>query len=462
MKNAHSAFVLALSLLLCSCQGDTPLTSSSGAGGEGTSSLPGSSVSEPALPAPNDVRAALVYLQSSHDYVLSGIESGFLLHYAPEYFYLDDGLLSIGYAAAEGGVYRLSVDERGNLRGSELMEGTELYGSGLFPSLSDIDLSLESLEEGASSYALTNKLNKLAALSLLQLPSSAFLAATSFLLTAGPSIADFRLEVTVEGEVYSLGVASLDGRSEDVEGFLARGGSFYEVPSDLASYRDRFSRDNYIRDVLDISDPTMSYGNEYFMPNYWVGLYNDYGHSQGAFDQAFASFSHVELSLPQADADGEITYLNHVLDGTYLFMLSQVEDGLEVSPVLSYPYITTSDLTDSSSGLGYIKQALFWDYLEFADPLGDGSYLIEDSALAIDFDALNGGQIQSAGYYPRSVLIRGRDEGGTSYVDFAINYSAGSGNSIDGSTNFSFFGFGEANVAEVEKAIDDVLAYRVN
>ena len=74
---------------------------------------------------------------------------------------------------------------------------------------------------------------------------------------------------------------------------------------------------------------------------------------------------------------------------------------------------------------------------------------------------MNGGHIQSAGYYPRSIMITPREEGGESYVDFAINYSVGNANLISGATHFSFFGFGEANVAEVEKATDEILAYQV-
>ena len=460
MKKAHPVLALALTLLLASCGGGTTSSLASSLIEEGTSS--DSSIAEPDLPAPNDVRAALLYLQASHDYTLEAAEGGFTLHYAPDYFYLDEGLNSIGYVASEGGVYRLLLDERGNLRGSELIAGEELYGSSLFPSLSDIDLSKESLEAGEASYELANKANKLAVLTLLERPSSDFLKATSFLLKAGPSLTDFRIEVTIEGRVYSLALVLLEGKADDVDAYLARGGSFYAVPEDLASYRERFFGDNYKRDVLDIGDPTLSYGTEYFMPTYWAGLYNDYGHSQGAFDQAFVSFSHVELASPQEDEDGNTAYVSHVLDGTYLYMLSSLESGLEVSPVLSYPYITTSDLTDASSGLGYIKQALFWDYLEFADPLGDGSYLVDDSALAIDFDTLNGGQIQSAGYYPRSIMVSSREEGGETYVDFAINYSVGSANLTSGATHFSFFGFGEANVAEVEKATDEILAYQVN
>lgn len=64
-----------------------------------------------------------------------------------------------------------------------------------------------------------------------------------------------------------------------VDAYLVRGGSFYAVPEDLAAYWQRFFADNYKRDVLDIGDPTLSYETEYFMPTYWAGLYNDYGHS---------------------------------------------------------------------------------------------------------------------------------------------------------------------------------------
>lgn len=461
MKIAHPVLALTLSLLLLSCGGETVSSLSSTPSEEETTSLPSSSTAQPEMPAPNDVKAALLYLQSNHDYTLKADEGEFTLHYAPGYFYLDEGLTSIGYVASEGGVYRLLLDERGNLRGSELIEGQELYGSGLFPSLADLDLSKENIGEGEESYALTNKVNKLAVLTLLERPSSDFLKATSFLVKAGSALTDFRIEVTIDGQVYSLSVASLEGNAEAVDSYLDRGGSFYAVPDDLASYRDKFFLDNYKRDVLDIGDPTLSYGTEYFMPTYWVGLYNDYGHSQGAFDQAFVSFSHVELLLPQSGEDGSIAYVSHVLDGTYLYMLSNLDDGLQVSPVISYPYITTSDLTDVSSGLGYIKQALFWDYLEFADPMGDGTYLIDDSALAIDFDTLNGGHIQSAGYYPRSIMIAPHEEGGESYIDFAVNYSVGNANLTSGATHFSFFGFGEANVAEVEKATDEILAYQV-
>lgn len=129
-----------------------------------------SSNAEPDLPAPNDVRAALLYPQASHDYTLEAAEGGFTLYYAPDYFYLDEGLNSTGYVASEGGVYRLLLDERGNLRGSELIAGQELYGSSLFLSLSDLDLSKESLEKGQESYELANKVNKLPSCPFLNAP----------------------------------------------------------------------------------------------------------------------------------------------------------------------------------------------------------------------------------------------------------------------------------------------------
>ncbi len=440
MKSIRPALLLALPVLLLASCGDGEGSASSSQGGSGFDpTQPVAGVKE-ALALLSEARNYTAYVQLSS--TTGGVGMYYCDYFTEDYFFSDEYEDEHGYASSSEGIYPLAMrmDEEGSgkIVGGELSgaEG-DLYSSGLFPTVADIDSS--SWEEGLQSLDLSgDKLAKITLLELFGFEPDRLLdidSASIDLLEGGDSLLDLSIQITMGLTRYEMSFDEFGSTAyEPVESFLAEGGSALVLDERLSFAKEGFLAENFIRDVINYVSGE-SQGTERYTPHYFYGSYTG--------DAALYSGGYMGIRNKE--------YQGKVLNGTYMFIV----DGVTVTPMFQGAYNNDPDIT-SPNVFNYPGNMDLWNRLELFGEEGEGAYVTYDSALIADFISNN----QAASFLSEisaepvslSIAITDPAAEANTVVTFSLDYESPYG---DGSCVYPFTSFGTANIPAVDDFMEE-------
>lgn len=443
MNKVRPALLLALPvLLLASCE----------INGEGSGSLSGSEggtdidVSQPV----EGVKEAIALLSKARNYTayvqLSSTTGGVGMYYCDyfteDYFFSDEYEDEHGYAISSEGIYPLAMrmdgEGSGTIVGGELTDKEgDLYSSGLFPTIADLDTS--SWEEGLKEIDLGgDKLAKITLLELFGFEPDRLLdidSATVSLLEGGDSILDLSIEITMGITRYEMSFDEFGATAyQPVESYIAEGGSALVLDERLSFAKEGFLAENFIRDVINYVTGE-SDGTERYTPHYFYGSYTG--------DASLYSGGYMGIKNKE--------YQGKVLNGTYMFYVN----GMTVTPFFQGAYNNDPDIT-SPYVFNYPGNMELWNRLELFGEEREGVYVTYDPTLLADFVKNN----QTSSYLSEiageavslSMTITDPVAGANTVVTFSLNYKSAY---WEGSCVYPFTSFGTANIPVVDDFMEE-------
>ena len=440
MKNIRPALLLALPVLLLASCGDGEVSASSSSGeAEIDFSQPVEGVKE-AFALLSKARNYTAYVQLSS--TTGGLGMYYCDYYTEDYFFSDEYEDEHGYALSSEGIFPLAMrmdDEgSGTIVGGELTgkEG-DLYSSGLFPTVADLDTS--SWKEGLAEIDLGgDKLAKIALLELFGFEPDRLLdidSATVSLLGGGDSLLDLSIEITLGLTRYEMSFDEFGSTAyEPVESYIGGGGSSLVLDERLSFAKEGFLGENFIRDVINYSTGE-SDGTERYTPHYFYGSYTG--------DAALYTGGYMGIRNKE--------YQGKILNGTYMFLV----DGLTVIPFFQGSYNNDPDIT-SPHVFNYPGNMELWNRLELFAEEEEGVYVTYDSGLLADFVNNNqtGSFLSEIGGEAVSLSMSITDPvaGPNTIVTFSLDYNSNYG---EGSCVYPFTSFGNANIPVVDDFMEE-------
>lgn len=425
------------------------------------------------------VYSALSTMKGAHNFTADttvtangGVSTTYSNVYTEDFTWCDYEGAEEGFAYKDGSVFRLNLDEQGNMVASDAYldasgeKLTSIWGGDLFTTPL---LSPESVKDkDARSIEITSKDARFQMLEFNVLDTTLISSVTSVhaeirTLASGFDRLVLSIEANFDGTdyVYETMLSTFgNSTSGEVTDYLATSGaSVYDsslVAAAKAFKTERFYKHTYESLTYTPEAERKEIGVEVYTPDYWYGGYTD---------SAYYIFSTGYVSLPQKYYVGDGAEEPIALDGAYKFMLSQ--DMKTLTNVMLYAPAFTTNISNMADIMDYPSKMIMWDHMfQYFAPYESESYdfkgsgfMTENSQILLDFfynsQVLNSLQasITVTSLSVESLIIYVDDtSGNVSDINFILNMMV---NGSRVAAQFSYDGFGSAALPCVDQWIDE-------
>lgn len=249
--------------------------------------------------------------------------------FTPNYVYneyIADNSFSDGYIYADQGVCKFVYDEKDNVKISEVVKENgnvckDLYNNSFVNSFYGMDLGDKS---NVTSYTLTGKTNIMKFFKICNVPASSYLDLKDYSVTLEFKLKDNKPSIQVDFELsgsiktkYSLSIYDFGtSKISILENTVSNVPHAYNVPTNLNTVKDLFSKDNYTRFVY--SDNGEVDESEYFTTQYY---FNDFSDSYIKQYPELASYWRGYIKISETEKQTLYGNTPLIYDDVYMFYI---------------------------------------------------------------------------------------------------------------------------------------------